>query len=209
MKLLVIGAAGKTGKSIVEQATAAGHQVTAFVHNAEKYDPPTGVEVFAGDAQNPTKIEKALVGQDAVIDALGGKTPFLESTLETAVARIVIDKMRSSGARRLIVISALGEGDSLGQAGFFYEHLLMPTFLRGVAKDKAGMEAAVESSGLDWIILRPGILQDGDPKGNVQVLPSTSDEKAGSIHRSDVAAFAVAQLTGNTYVGQAVTLVTP
>ena len=208
MKVLVIGAAGKTGSSVVQQALAAGHQVTAFVHNAEKYDAPSGVEVFGGDVQNPTKVAKALQGQDAVIDTLGGKTPYKETNLETTAARIIIDKMREAGVRRLIVVSALGEGDSVENTGFFYEHLLMPTFLRGVVKDKAGMEQAVQASGLDWTILRPGILQDGDPTGKVHALPSHSDEKVGSIHRGDVAAFAVTQLTSNAHMRQAVTLTT-
>ena len=33
MKVTVIGAAGKSGRVVVEQALAAGHDVTAFVHN--------------------------------------------------------------------------------------------------------------------------------------------------------------------------------
>ena len=35
MKVLVIGAAGKSGRAVVEQALAAGHDVTAFVHKTE------------------------------------------------------------------------------------------------------------------------------------------------------------------------------
>lgn len=37
MKILVIGAGGRTGRAIVEQAVAAGHEVTAFVHKANEY----------------------------------------------------------------------------------------------------------------------------------------------------------------------------
>ena len=33
MRILVIGAAGRTGKHIVERALGHGHDVTAFVHN--------------------------------------------------------------------------------------------------------------------------------------------------------------------------------
>ena len=33
MKLVVFGASGATGRQIVEQALAAGHEVTAFVRN--------------------------------------------------------------------------------------------------------------------------------------------------------------------------------
>ena len=38
---------------------------------------------------------------------------------------------------------------------FFNEHLLMRTFLRGRLVDKAGMEAEIEGSNLDWTLVRP------------------------------------------------------
>jgi uncharacterized protein YbjT (DUF2867 family) len=41
--------------------------------------------------------------------------------------------------------------------------LLRATFLRAADKDKTAMEAAVEVSGLDWVILRPAILSDDPP----------------------------------------------
>ena len=43
MKVLVVGAAGKTGRAVVDQAIKAGHEVTAFVHR-DGYDVP-GVAV--------------------------------------------------------------------------------------------------------------------------------------------------------------------
>lgn len=49
MKILIIGAGGKTGRAVVEQAAAAGHEVTAFVHKADEYDA-ANVRVIEGDA---------------------------------------------------------------------------------------------------------------------------------------------------------------
>ena len=63
--------------------------------------------------------------------------------------------MRAGNVRRLIVVSMMGLGDSKDQAPFWYEHLLMPTFLRGSSKDKAALEDEVGGSGLDYIIVRP------------------------------------------------------
>lgn len=44
MKVLIVGAAGKTGRAVVDRAVTEGHEVTAFVHNDAGYDVP-GVEV--------------------------------------------------------------------------------------------------------------------------------------------------------------------
>ena len=66
MKVLVIGAAGKTGRAVVEQAVAAGHQVTAFVHKADEYEV-SDVRVIEGDATDSATMDAAVLGQDAVL----------------------------------------------------------------------------------------------------------------------------------------------
>ena len=204
MKVLVIGAAGKTGRAVVEQATAAGHQVTAFVHDAEGYAVP-GVRVVAGDAADSAAMDAAVAGQDAVLDTIGGKTPYKDTTLEASAAAAIIASMQRSDVRRLVVTSMLGEGDSKANAPI-YERLLVSTFLRGANKDKAAMEAAVEASGLDWVILRPAILTDAPAQGNVRVFGIDTNEKAHKITRADLAAFMLAQLTSDQYLHQAVTI---
>ncbi len=204
MKVLVIGAAGKTGKAVTEQAVAAGHQVTAFVHTAAEYKVPD-VRVIEGDAADSAAMDAAVFGQDAVFDTIGGKTPYKATTLETSVASTIIASMQRNDVHRLVVTSMLGEGDSAANAPL-YERLLVSTFLRGADKDKAAMEAAVEGSGLDWVILRPAILTDGPATGNVRVFGIDTDEKAHKITRADLASFMLAQLSDTEYLHQAVTI---
>ena len=153
MNVLVIGAAGRTGKAVVAQAVAAGHQVTAFVHQAGD-DAAPNVRIIVGDATDGAAVAAAVAGQDAVLDTIGGKTPYQATTLEASVASVVVAAMRQHGVRRLVVVSMLGEGESTANAPF-YGRLLMATFLRGDSKDKAAMEAAVTGSDLDWVILPP------------------------------------------------------
>ncbi len=204
MNILVIGAAGKTGMAVVEQAMAAGHQVTAFVQNADEYKGPN-VRVVEGDATDSVVMDKAVIGQDAVLDTIGGKTPYKATTLESSAARTIIDAMQRNGVRRLVVTSMLGVGDSEANAPI-YERLLVSTFLHGADKDKSAMESAVEASGLDWVILRPAILTDDPATGNVRVFSAETAEKAHKITRPDAAAFMLAQLASDEYVHQAVTI---
>ncbi|WP_375472189.1 NAD(P)-dependent oxidoreductase [uncultured Nostoc sp.] len=204
MKVLVIGAAGKTGRAVVEQAVAAGHQVTAFVHKADEYEV-SNVRVIEGDATDGATMDAAVVGQDAVVDTIGGKTPYKETTLESSAANTIIAAMQRNGVRRLVVTSMIGEGESEANATL-YERLLVSTLLRGADKDKAAMESAVESSGLDWVILRPAILNDDPAKGDVRVFDAETTEKAHKITRADLADFMLAQLDNNEYLHQAVTI---
>jgi NAD(P)H-binding len=62
-------------------------------------------------------------GQDAVIDAIGGSTPYKTTLLESTSVRSMIDAMKSEGVRRLIVISMMRLGEQ-GQAPFWYKYLL-------------------------------------------------------------------------------------
>ena len=208
MNVLVIGAAGKTGGLTVERAVAAGHTVTAFVRDPARYAPPAGVRVVAGDATDPAAVAGAIAGQDAVIDTIGGKTPWKHTELERTVAGAVLAGMRQHGVRRLVVVSALGVGDSTAQTGFLYEHLFLPTFLRGSTADKAAMEAAVRRAradgNVDYVLVRPAILNDRPATGTVRVFDG--DNTAHQITRADTAAFLVQQLSSDAQLNRAVTI---
>ena len=204
MKILVLGAGGKTGGLVVQQALAQGHAVTVLVRDAGKYNG-ANVTVQQGDATNAGDVQRAVQGQDAVIDTIGGTTPYKATTLERTAARNVIAAMRAEGVQRLIVVSMMGIGESRAQAPFWYKYLLMTTFLRGSTRDKTAMEEAVQTSGLAYVIARPPILKDGAATGSVKVIGA--GETGHAITRADLAEFLVAQVGTDAYVGRAVTVV--
>jgi uncharacterized protein YbjT (DUF2867 family) len=204
MNVLVIGAAGKTGSLVIEMAVAAGHAVTAFVRDAATYHTPANVRVVVGDATDRASVDNAVVGQDAVIDTIAGKTPYRKTSLERRAAGAVVASMKANGARRIIVISSFGVGDSADQASWFVKHVIVPTWLRGSTEDKAAAEAAVRASGIAFVIVRPAMLTDEAATGKVKVFQG--HETAHKITRADVAQFCVDQLTSDEHVGGAVTI---
>jgi nucleoside-diphosphate-sugar epimerase len=204
MKVLVFGANSKTGSLVVEYALTKGHEITVLLRYASAYRREN-VRILAGDATNREDVLKAVEGNDAVIDTIGGPTPYKEATLEHTAAHNIIEAMRAKRVRRLIAISMMGLGTSHAQAPFWYEHLLMPTFLRGSAKDKAALEQEVSASGLEFVIARPPILKDTPAIGSVMVL--NGNVKGHEITRADLAKFLLDQLESNGYVGRAATVV--
>ena len=204
MNVLVIGAAGKTGSLVVERAVAAGHVVSAFVRNTATYLPPANVRVILGDATDQASVDKAVAGQDAVIDTIAGKTPYRKTSLERSVVGAVVRSMKANGARRIIVISSFGVGDSADQASWFVEHVIVPTWLRGSTEDKTAAEAVVRTSGIAFVIVRPAMLTDEAATGKVKVF--RGHDTAHKITRADVAQFCVDQLTSDEHVGSAVTI---
>jgi len=204
MKVLVFGATGKTGGLLVGRALAKGHEVTVLVRDASKFTRKD-VRVLSGDATKPDDVLQAVRGQEAVIDAIGGTTPYKTTRLESTSVRNIIDAMQVEGVRRLIVISMMGLGESRAQAPFWYKYLLMTTFLHGSTADKALMEGEVSASGLDYLIARPPILKDDPATGSVTVLGSGATGHA--ITRADLANFLVDQLEADDHLGRAVTVV--
>ena len=199
MKVLVLGASGRTGRLVVEEALDAGHEVTAFCHEPQTFG--SGVRVVIGDSTRSADIERAMTNQDAVIDAVGETQPYKKTELEAATARNVVDAMRLKFVPRLVVISMLGVGDSVDQASFLYEHILLPTFLRGGAADKAAMETTVREAGLDFVIVRPALLSDHEQKAPLSIVEG--DAKAHTTGRADLARFLVQQLTDDSHLGRA------
>ena len=204
MNVLVLGGGGKTGRAVVDRAVTAGHRVTTLVHSGPGPEVP-GVEVHVGDASDPATVEAAVLTQDAVIDTVGGKTPYRRTTLETDVAAAVVAAMQRHGVRRLVVTSAIGVGDSTAHASPAVR-VLVATFLRASTADKAGMEAVVRASGLDWVITRPAVLDDRAATGQTRVLQAGSRDTARAVTRADLAAFLVAQLTSDEHLRRTVTL---
>lgn len=205
MNILVIGAAGKTGEAIVKQALGRGHNVTAFVHTSKDFDVP-GARIVEGDVLDAAAVRAAVGGQDAVLDALGGHTPWKETSLETNAARNIIAAMKAHGAKRLMVVSAIGVGDTKDLVPSWYEHLIMPTLLKGAMADKERMEPEVEGSGLEWTLVRPGHLVDGEATGKITFFEPGHGETAHKITRADVAAFMLDALAEGTYKQQAVNI---
>lgn len=204
MNVLVIGAAGKTGRQVVEQAVAAGHSVTAFIRDSAQYNAPPNVRVLTGDASDQATMSHATADQDAVIDTVGGKTPWRKTEIEQRVARAVVAAAKKHGTRRIIAISALGVGGSTAQATLPFRLLLLPTFLRGSTADKAAMEREIAQAGVPYVLVRPAVLNDQPAVGSVRVLVGV--EKGRQVTRADLAAFVIEQLTTDTHVNRAVTI---
>jgi uncharacterized protein YbjT (DUF2867 family) len=73
---------------------------------------------------------------------------------------------------------------------------------REVTLLSAATFALIRASDLDWIIIRPSVLNDKPATGRVRALTDLSNFHGGSISRADVAQFTVKQLTEDRYLKQ-------
>lgn len=148
MKLTIIGSTGGSGRQLVAQALARGHEVTAFARNPDKIkiDHPA-FRVVKGDVRDSAEVESAVEGQDAVMFSLGAPVRSKEK-LRGHGTKTVIDAMVKQGVNRLVSLSALGCGDSEPLLPLKYKYLITPLALRGVYDDHELQEAHIRESGL-------------------------------------------------------------
>jgi len=200
MKLTIFAATGGIGRQLLEQAVAAGHDVTAVVRDPKKLSG--GVRIVTADlaAPDPSALEAAVEGADAVLSGLGAR-----SASETGVAsqgtRAIVQAMKATGVRRIVVVSAapIGTVPSPGRPtppkydpgdGFFMRHLFSPltkAAFRKTYADLALMEDVLRDSGLDWTIVRPPRLTNKPLTGTYRTAVGQNLRRGFLISRADVA----------------------
>jgi putative NADH-flavin reductase len=207
MNVIVFGASGRTGRLVVEQALEKGHTVTAFVRNPTAFSEDAGLirahpklRVVAGDALDAGAVAEAIAGHQAVVCAIGPRSKQNGGVCETSTQNIIAGMKRHDVARLLCVTS------SSDFQGFLFEQVMKPVFLRRAYEDKERQEAQIFKSGLEWTIVRPGILRDGPRSGRYRLAVGVMPKAGWRVTRADLAEFIVRELKRADYVHQAITI---
>ena len=110
MNVLVTGATGFVGRSLVPALCAAGHSVTAMTRDPSSYDPPAGVSVVYGDLLDPDSLEDAFSNIDVayyLVHSLETGRGFAER--DRRAARNFVRAANAAGVDRVIYLGGLGE----------------------------------------------------------------------------------------------------
>jgi len=195
-KILIIGATGGTGRQLVAQALERGYTVTALVRNPKQLRlDDSQLKIVQGDILHGDTVDAAMREQDAVVSALGHKQFFRPTRILSQGTRTILRAMEAHGVPRFVCETSLGIGDSVGRMGLYYTLFVIPLILPFYYWDKTRQERIIAESRLQWVIVRPAMLTNGDRRGRVR-----HGHRVGSfvwtrtISRADVAAFMLDQL---------------
>lgn len=198
---LIFGAGGKgVGALTVELALAEKRPVVALVRNPEAAArlEAMGVEVIIGDACNAECVAQACQKAGAtatVISSMGGTHDYLAH-------RSVIDEAEKAGIKRMILVTSLGCGDS-----WPYLSARAKAAFGQAVREKSLAESWLQTSSLDYAILRPGGLLRGEATG--KALRLQQQEVHGFVQRADVAAHIQALANATALNQQVYSLVEP
>jgi putative NADH-flavin reductase len=201
MKLTIFAATGGIGRQALEQAIAAGHDVTAVVRDPQKL-PGSQARVVTADLSDPdpAALYPAVSGADAVLSGLGARSKADVGIASRGTAAIT-RAMQAAGVQRIVVVSAapVGTVPSPGRQepsrhdpgdGFVMRKVAYP-ILRSVFResyaDLARMEDVLRESDLTWTVVRPVRLTDKPLTGKYRTAYGQDVRHGLFISRADVA----------------------
>ena len=160
-KIAIIGATGRAGSQLLEEALRRGHSVTAIARDTSKIGERAGVVSKNVDVLDAQALQAAVAGHDVVISA---------AHFATIPASAVIGPVKQAGVKRLLVVGGAGS-------------LLLPDGSRVIdapnfpaeykAEASAGaqfLEALRQEQELDWSFLSPSALfVEGERRGTFRL----------------------------------------
>lgn len=188
--ILVTGATGNAGGAVVRALVNSGQRVRAVVRDTGRPRLPTGVEVVAGDLNEPATLVPHFEGVTAAFLLSGYKG--LQETLAN---------MRRAGVERVVLLSssAAPAGDTTNAVARY--HILS--------------ERAVRQSGLAWTFLQPNTFMTNTfqwlpqlRQGN-RIRAPFADVRVATIDPDDIGAVAAVALSSSASEGRAYRLSGP
>lgn len=207
-----MGATGRLGTQVVNQALDASYHVTALVRSDSNL-PFTRYQlrnpnlvIRVGSVLSRSDLEKVMEGQDAVINCIGPRL-FNNNDIDicSRSQQYIIDSMIHHGVRRLIVVSLQGVGDSSNTRLSSMQKFFGRLFTGKILDDKEMQENLVKkySDQIDWTIVRPGRLFNGNLTNQWKLNDNLSYTK---ISRANVACFIMKELRTSAWLKQTLTI---
>ncbi|TDC36639.1 NAD-dependent epimerase/dehydratase family protein [Micromonospora sp. 15K316] len=203
MRVVIAGGHGKIAQLLERELAGHGDHAAGLIR-----DPAQSVALAAAGAQpiicdlehaDVTEVAGHLAGADAVVFAAGagpGSGAARKDTVDRAAAVLLADAAQHAGVRRYLLVSSMGveREPRPGTDEVFAAYL----------RAKKAAEDDLTARDLDWTVLRPGRLTDGQPTGRVTLARRVP---SGEITRADVASVLVAMLHAPATAGAILELV--
>jgi nucleoside-diphosphate-sugar epimerase len=193
MDVLIAGGHGQIARRLIRILAADGHTARGLIRN------PAHVADIEADGGHPVlcdlehdDLRPHVGGADAIVFAAGagpGSGPERKQTVDLGAAVKLIDAAKAQGVPRYLMVGSIGAHDP--SSG--------PESMRPYLEAKAKADAALQQSGLDFTIVRPGGLTDDAGTGKVAL--STHFGERDQITRDDVAQILATALTVPETIG--------
>jgi len=213
MKILLLGATGRTGKLIIEEAIRRGHKISAIARDPGKLKGYE-IDIIQGTPYDYETVEKAITGCDAVINTLNvsrkSDSPWASLAAPTDMisrsASNAIKAMEKTGIKRFVALSTIGAGRSWKTSPAILKFIVSISKLKYAFEDHGKQEEILENSAMDYTICRaPMLSKEINQNGAVD---TKEGEKPASpvLGRNSAAEFFLDIIENNLHIREAVSL---
>lgn len=212
-KIAILGATGRTGRWVVEEALHRGYAVNVLVRTKSRLlVRHEDLTVIEGTPALSKDLVTTLNGCVAVLSALNisrskewwpwSKLSASETFLSD-VARELVNVMTSMKIRRVLVVTAWGTSESRSRLPGWFRFMISTSKIGVTYRDHERQERVWESSGLDWTIVRPVGLTNGARSKPIEVWTGNESKNPRlTISRRQVANFMLDALEQGSYICQ-------
>jgi putative NADH-flavin reductase len=208
MKILLLGATGRTGKYILDRALQHGHTVHALVRNKQKVSTThSNLVLFEGDPLDKNILSVAMQGCEAIINALNisRTSDFPWAKLRTpkdflsSVARNIIEIAPQQNIQRYIFISAWGVAETKKDIPGWFRWFIEHSNIRYPYIDHERAEELLKNSSLQFTAVRPAGLTNFKNQKEIIVSLNNTPKPNLLISRRGLAGFVLDVLEKGLY----------
>ena len=203
--LAIFGISGRTGREIARLANMNSWKVRGLVRPTSMFEGDIGTcRIVQGNFDERDRMIETIGDSAAVCCLIGPRPPYRDVFCATATAAIIA-AMKQTGCSRLICQTGAMVGFAPNRSRpMEWAARTFAGWHPDVARDREEQERLIESSGLDWTIIKPPRLTDSPPGGLVQADPCLRVGLLSHISRVDLAAFIFDEVQNSLFVRQRV-----
>lgn len=213
MKILILGATGRTGIQIIKEARKKGYRISAIARDPGKlkdYD----ADITTGTPYDYDTVEKAIIGCDAVINTLNvsrkSDSPWAPlrapKDMISGSALNAVKAMEKTGVKRFVALSTIGAGRSWAKIPFMLKFIVSISNLKHAFRDHGKQESLLANSSLDYTICRAPMLSDDWNESGALAVPEGTPPASRYLSRNAAAEFFIRIIQNNEYVRQIINL---
>jgi nucleoside-diphosphate-sugar epimerase len=209
-RVLIVGGSGRTGKLVIDELLARGHEVTALVRKPESLDPKAGLKTVTGTPMNKDDVRKAFASSNPEVVIVTLSAPRAADSPFAAVIsppRLMADStanvvavMKEYHTPKMVIMQAFGVGESWPNMHWVLRMLMKKSNMIYQYDDHNLVAKETKASGENYVFVRPSRLEEGEAK---EIKEWANDGKGvpmmGAITRGSVAKFLVEAAESRTW----------
>lgn len=213
MKILILGATGRTGKHIIKEAINRGHKISAIARNPEKLKE-FNIDITQGTPYVYETVEKAITDCDVVINTLNVSRKSDNPWAPLAAPKDLISKSASNaikamekvGIKRFVALSTIGAGRSWKTIPAIMKFLVSISNLKHAFIDHGKQENILENSSVDYTICRAPMLST--KLNDTGAIATNETEKPANmvLSRNSAAEFFIKIIENNEHIRATISL---